>query len=357
MEGDPKAVKILKLFILGIFMIVNSYGQIFLQEKDRIFLYSFSTDKNTQQAKADPSKRNKLDEIVYVLRMPKTWTRENETLSRKSKIPSVRGVICICTWMKTAADLKDKIATYESSSFKHIIQFADENNLALVTWSNFGGYEISSSVDEMNKTQVQRYNAIFENRLLEWERGYKRVLFKYNLPKDSALIYGFSGGGQIAHRIALRRPQYFSGIHIHVNSSYDVPTSNAKNMVWLVTTGELEYGYKAATRFYKNMIDMGYSVIFKAGENLGHATNAQINALSLEFFKYVITFIPDPTNPNWKTPPVDKFYLMRHPIYVGDYLNNVAYPIENAVKHVSARKYMVALPTKSIATAWGNIIE
>lgn len=102
---------------------------------------------------------------------------------------------------------------------------------------------------------------------------------------------------------------------------------------------------------------MGYSVIFKAGENLGHATNAQINALSLEFFKYMITFIPDPTNPNWKTPPVDKFYLMRHPIYVGDYLNNVAYPIENAVKHVSARKYMVALPTKSIATAWGNIIE
>ena len=154
MEGDPKAVKILKLFILGIFMIVNSYGQISLQEKDRIFLYSFSTDKNTQQAKADPSKRNKLDEIVYVLRMPKTWTRENETLSRKSKIPSVRGVICICTWMKTAADLKDKIATYESSSFKHIIQFADENNLALLTWSNFGGYEISSSVDEMNKTQV-----------------------------------------------------------------------------------------------------------------------------------------------------------------------------------------------------------
>ena len=105
------------------------------------------------------------------------------------------------------------------------------------------------------------------------------------------------------------------------------------------------------------MIDMGYAVIFKAGENLGHATNSQINTLSLEFFRYMITFMPDPTNPDWLPPPVDKFYLMRHPIYVGDYLNNVVYPIECAVKNVSNRKYMVALPTKPIAQAWGNVIE
>ena len=71
----------------------------------------------------------------------------------------------------------------------------------------------------------------------------------------------------------------------------------------------------------------------------------------------MIPFMPDPTNPDWLPPPVDKFYLMRHPIYVGDYLNNVVYPIECAVKNVSNRKYMVALPTKPIAQAWGNVIE
>ena len=32
--------------------------------------------------------------------------------------------------------------------------------------------------------------------------------------------------------------------------------------------------------FYQKMIDLGYAVIIKAGENLEHATNAQINKLS-----------------------------------------------------------------------------
>jgi len=171
------------------------------------------------------------------------------------------------------------------------------------------------------------------------------------------MLYGFSGGAQIAHRIALRKPDYFSGIHIHVNSSYDTPTPKAKNLVWLVTTGELEYGYPAATRFYQKMIDLGYAVIFKAGENLGHSTNAQINNLSLEFFKYMINFVPDPSNPEWKSPPIDKFYLLRHPIYIGDYLNQVAYPVDKALSNVADRKYMVTLPTKPLAEAWGTIIE
>ena len=108
---------------------------------------------------------------------------------------------------------------------------------------------------------------------------------------------------------------------------------------------------------YENIFDRGRAVIFKAGENLGHATNAQIDNLSLEFFKYLINFVPDASNPNWVAPPIDKFYLLRHPIYVGDYLNQVAYPVESAVGNVADRKYMVSLPTKPLAKAWGTIIE
>ena len=36
-----------------------------------------------------------------------------------------------------------------------------------------------------------------------------------------------------------------------------------------------------------------YCVIFKAGENLGHTSTPQIEELSLEFFKYLFTFVPD----------------------------------------------------------------
>ena len=351
----------LKILILSLFTPLALFAQrgelpTFLSEKDRTFVFIKRTDAKTQTAKSDWRKCTKPEEITFVLRMPSSWTNEKDAAARETKTPCVRGLLAICTWDKDIEKLK-KILSFEDTPFKHLIRFADENNLAVITWQNFGGYLISTSSDEMTEKQSRNYDFMFNDRLSEWENGYRRVLHKYTLPKNSAMIYGFSGGGQIAHRIALRKPQYFSGIHIHVNSSYDTPTPNAKNIVWLVTTGELEYGYPAATRFYQKMIDLGYAVIFKAGENLGHSTNVQINRLSLEFFKYMINFVPDPSNPDWKAPPVDKFYLLRHPVYIGDYLNQVAYPTEMAMGKVADRKYMVTLPTKPIAKAWGTIIE
>ena len=352
--------KSIAIFILYAFPILlfpqTPKQEKYLPEPDRIFVSVQRTDAKTQAARFDWKKKTKLEEITYVIRMPSSWTKEKDTVARESKVPCIRGVLAICTWDKDSEKLKKNLS-YFDGNYKHLIKFADDNNLAVMTWANFGGYTVSTSSDEMDEKQSKNYDFMFNDRLSEWETGFRRVLHKYVLPKNATLIYGFSGGAQIPHRIALRKPQYFSGIHIHVNSSYDIPTPNAKNIVWLVTTGELEYGYLAATRFYQKMIDLGYAVIFKAGENLGHATNAQINNLSVEFFKYMINFVPDPSSPDWKAPPIDKFYLLRHPIYVGDYLNQVAYPTEKALGKVADRKYMVTLPTKPIAQAWGTIIE
>lgn len=329
-----------------------------LPEEKRIFVYSQSTDKKTQAAKADKSKENKLEEIFYVVRMPSSWNEAKDAEARKKKSFSVRGVLAVCTWHREEESLRNIVSgTDNRDHYEYFVKFADENNLALISWSNFGGYNISVSADEMTKEQSKYWDKVFSDRLSEWERGFKRVLHKYNLPKNSIMISAVSGGAQIAHRIAFRKPQYFSGIHIHVNSSYDTPTASAKNMLWLVTTGELEYGYPAAERFYKKMLDLDYCVMFKAGENLGHARNKQIIDLGLEFFRYLLTFVPDPSDPNWKAPPVDKFYMVKHPIYIGDYLNQVAYPTETALKHVADRKYMVPLPTKPMAERWGTIIE
>lgn len=350
---------LLRIFLLGLPLVAFTQmppPEQYVVEGDRIFMSVYRTDAKTQVAKKNWKKRNKLEEITYVVRMPQSWTKEKFENAKKTNIPCVRGVIAICTWNKLPNDLRNNL-TYSESYYKHLIKFADENNLAMLTWSNFGGYSPSVSTDEMSTRQVKDYEFIFNDRLSEWETGFKRVMNKFVLPKNAVMLYGFSGGAQIAHRMAMRKPQYFSGIHIHVNSSYDTPNANAKGIVWLVTTGELEYGYSAAKRFYERMIDLGCAVIFKAGENLGHATNAQIDNLSLEFFKYLINFVPDASNPNWVAPPIDKFYLLRHPIYVGDYLNQVAYSVESAVGNVADRKYMVSLPTKPLAKAWGTIIE
>lgn len=340
------------IFVFLIFSI-SAYSQI--PEADRIFSYKLSTDKNRPQNKNNPLKKDKLEEIFYFVRMPVSWTPAKDKVFLKKNIPAVRGVLILCTWGQTESYIKETISS--DGKFLHLVDFADQNNLALVTWSNFRGYSPSTSNDEMSKKQQAMQDALFEERLNEWERGFRLFFKRHNLPLENVLIYGFSGGAQMAHRIALRKPQYFSGIHIHVNSSYDVPTSKGKNIVWLVTTGELEYGYSSAQRFYKTMLDLGYSVIFKAGENLGHSTNPQINALSVEFFSYLLTFLPDYSNPDWTPPPVDKFYLIKYPAYIGDYLNQVVYPTEKASANIPSRHYMTPLPTKSIAKKWGTVLE
>ena len=127
-------------------------------------------------------------------------------------------------------------------------------------------------------------------------------------------------------------------------------------MLWLVTTGTREYGYPAAVRFYRRALEAGYHMIFRAEENLGHRMSPATWETSLAFFEYCLKFLPDARDPQWRRPPVDRFYLMRHPAYIGDYMNGEVFAREAAANHVDP-PLMVALPTRSIAEAWGTVLN
>jgi|GEM_PF-3158999 len=348
------------LLLFPLFLFAQIEG-IPLSETERIFKLEQKTDKNTQQSKqkakmGDKNLRSKLDEIIFFIRMPVSWTHEGAKVAKLNNAHSVKGVLAICTHHAQERPVKENLLSTTVDRFASLLNFADENDLAVITWSMFGGFQQGVSGDEMTHAEYKEYEKTFNDRLSEWERGFKRMISLYNLPSDAIIMYGISNGAQMAHRIVLRRPQYFSGIHIHVNSSYDKPTAGAEKVLWLVSTGDDEYGYPAGIRFYQKMLDMKYSVIFKVGANLGHADREDIQALSMEFFKYLLSFVPDARDKNWKAPPVDKFYLMKYPIYIGDYLNHVVYPLENAEKYIE-KDHMIALPTRPIAEAWGPIIE
>lgn len=329
-----------------------------------------NTGKNAHPGKAIPHKKKKKSEaiftvkmkkvdpdgIVFVVRMPSGWTPEKDKEAKEKGIKSVRGVFVICTWDKTPEALVRNVSLYKSK-FRNLINFADANGLAVMTWSNFGGYKAKKSSDEMGRKEAETSDKFFTERLAKWEYGLKRIVKRFNLPEDSYMGYGLSGGAQILHRMALRKPQYFSGIHVHVNSSYDIPTSKGKNVVWLISTGEFELGCPAATRFYQRMVKLGYCVIFKVGEHIGHSSSREIDALSLEFFKYLLPFIPNPGRAEWISPATDKYHLIKNPPYVGDYLNQVSYPVKNASGKIACEEYMVPLPTERIARAWGPIIK
>lgn len=285
--------------------------------------------------------------ITFFIRMPQTWVEDDEN-SR------VRGVLAYCTWDGDANKVEQGLSS-KKGKFPHLWKLADEHNLAIVTWTTKGLHSRNQSYFEISDEEQKQFDRAFDDVADTWERGYKRLAHKYELPLENVLLFGMSGGAQYAHRLVLRRPEYFAAVHIHINSSYDKPVPKGKEVLWLVTTGELEHGYDAAKRFYRDCIEMGYHVVFKAGENLGHAGRQDIYLLGAEFFKFNLTFIPDYGNPEWEKPPVEAEYFMRYPAYVGDLLNHQVFPVDRA-KYILPEN-LVSLPVKNVAEAWGPVFE
>lgn len=327
-----------------------------ISDSERIFAFDYRTSQREIKLNKGEKdqKRTASTNITFVVRMPKSWNPKLDKEARASNRPSTRGIIAFC-----AHDTKEKMIEEitKKAGYQYLIELADRYNLAVVTWSYIGGYDNEKSYYELERNDFLRISRRMDIIANEWEKGYRRTLSLFNLPKKDAMIYGVSAGAQVVHRIVMRKPQYFSGVFIHVNSSYDMPTKEASKVLWCISTGEFEYGYIAAEHFYKKLLDLDYCVLFKAFENIGHEITDDVKNFCSSFFEYLITFIPDTTNPNWKKPPIDKFYLVRYPTYIGDYQNQVAYPSELAKSKIPNRKYMVSLPTKQIAEAWGEVIE
>lgn len=317
-------------------------------EEERIFELKQNIAAN------DVALVNKLESLSIFLRMPSSWTPEKDKEYRKNGVKSVRGVLAFSCVSDSTPDARLNLSsTYH---YRTTMEFADKHNLAVIAWPNFRGYDLRKNAGDYTKEEWKKYNASFEIRTKYWEKAYKRLCAVYNLPEGDTIVYGISGGAQIAHRIVMRYPQYFAGIFMHVSASYDKPTNKVSKVLWFVSSGEADGGYRNAEQFYKQLLDAGCCTIFKAVENLGHDKNEQVEILFFKFYEYLLAFMPNANDPNWKAPPVDKFEMMKYPAYVGDYMNHVAYSPEKAEKNID-RKHMVALPTRPIAEAWGTIIE
>jgi hypothetical protein len=260
----------------------------------------------------------------------------------------VRGVLCVCTWKDTPDGVMGNLRSGP------LVNWAQKNGFALLSWSRLKFYTTGTSNDEMDDKADREWSRQFDIAARKWEYSIQELTRKYKLPSKDFLIDGISGGAQTAHRLALRKPEYFAGIHIHVNSSYDELTPGGKNIAWLVTTGEREFGYQASQRFYYGALELGYPMIYKAGEGLGHSGSPEIDKLTVAFFDYLLPFLPDYREKD-PQPKGDPYKLMRQPRYIGDWLNQQAVPFEK--RHLIQGRYQTALPTREVALAWGPLIE
>ena len=261
------------------------------------------------------------------------------------------GVMCMSLLARSPVEVREQIRGDSSERYGRLMKFAVENNLAIVAWGSHRLWDPNRNWDELPKAEAKKCDADFDLVAKAWDAGISFFVRKYGIPSSGYLMTGFSGSAQYAQRLAMRRPERFLAVHIHIASSFDVPTKGGSSILWCVTTGENELGYERSRRFFSAARDLGYPIVYKAYPGLGHEGNAQVISLGLACFRYALRESMratrlnggKPTKPDW----VDIFTSS---LDLADIFNQAVYSKFDYL--CVPAKFRMILPSTSIRDAW-----
>lgn len=273
----------------------------------------------------------------------------------------VKGVLAMCILANRVGDIRKKLQEQDpGAEVKGLIGFAEKHQLAVLCWGSTNLWNPRMSSDEQSKKVNREMDESFDDVAKAWERGVQELSKKYGIPDRNFMLWGQSGAAQWAHRLALRKPDYFLAVHVHIPSSFDQPTAEADKILWLLTTGELEAGYERATRFYAQCRALGYPMIFKAIMGIAHSGSPIADDLGLRFFEYALSVRDERArydrdrNDSFTRlkqrgpgPWLDSF---KNPEFYGDMVNQECFPAAK-VEMIPAA-FRVPIPTEILAAAW-----
>lgn len=279
------------------------------------------------------------------------------------------GTIAFCTWdwqsdrilakLRYRPDLKSLAAGGPVWEANNIIKYADEHNLAVLTWAVVQAWSLTGNSDELKPSERRDFEINFDKLCAAWEAGVKLLHDGNQMPDKDMLLYGLSRGAEWAHRLALRKPEHFLAVHVHISSAYDTPTLAANSVLWLLTTGELERGYERAIHFYAACRKLKYPILFKAFIGIGHQDTPLAWDLDHAFFDYALSLkeardkiIKDHALNMLSTAPISQSWLTSfyNPPYLGDLLNQEVFPISQG--DMIPPSLQVSLPTQRIVDMW-----
>ncbi len=283
-----------------------------------------------------------------------------------SDASDVKGVMALCVLSPSVEALKRELQKEEmDGDYRGLLGFANKHKLAIVAWGSRGFWDVGRNYDELAKERAKEIDKNFDIVADAWERGVKELCEKFGLPDRNFLIWGQSGSAQWAKRLCLRKPDYFLAIHIHVPSSFDRPTPEARKVLWCVTTGELETGYERSKRFVSDCQKLGYPIVYKAIPGLGHAGHPDTSALGFKFFEFALTQrkLREAFDEQEKSrmtsliqeqpeqiPPWPDIF--QNPAFYADVVNQEMFPAEQ--KEMIPEGFRISLPNEDIAKIWGK---
>lgn len=277
-------------------------------------------------------------EITIVLRLPAGHSAET---------PTARGILAFCTWQKETETLKQRLADDSGA----LSRFADKHGLALVTWNTETLWKTGRSHDQIGRAEAAAQRRNFDAVARAWSRGVTAICKEFDLPESGILLYGISRGAHYAQRLALRLPDRFLAVHIHVANSYDKPTSKAGSTLWLVTSGDLDRGRHNALSYYHESRKAGIPMVLKVANGLGHAGSPQIDRLRDAFFEYALRLRMAGENQG-RTPAQLMSEALENPPAVGEVLSQQVFPSADAV--FVPERQRIDLPSAELAHAWSR---
>lgn len=280
----------------------------------------------------------------------------------------VKGVMVLSMiWYGIDVARRDMQQPELRGDYRGLFRYANEHKLAILAW---GGpakhWDAGKNYDAMTEQAERSLDENLDNVADVWEKGVQEISEKYGLPKKDYLLWGVCRAAQWAHRLCLRKPDYFLATYLLIPGSFDKPTPEGSKVLWCLCTGERYGGYDNSLRWYKECRAMGYPIIYKAYEGLGHGTSGVSLGFAFKFFDFALTQKDQrdqydamrqsrissfqytnsgraliPWSPAFQNPP---FY--------GDIINQEMYPVAQA--DMIPEGLRTSLPTKELADYWIN---
>jgi hypothetical protein len=279
-----------------------------------------------------------------------------------------KGVLCMSMLAGDVEGVKRQLQGFEvGQDVGDILKFAQDHKLVIIAWGAHNLWDPQKNWDDLTPDEAFQADKAFDQVANAWDTGVQYFIKEDGIPKNGYLMIGFSASAQYACRLALRKPDYFLAVHVHVPSSFDKPTPEGRKILWCLTTGELESGHARSLRFYAQCRELGYPMIYKAAVGIGHEYSSVAGNLGLKFFEYALSvrdqraaYDDSLTNPLAQLqaqqtdsaagqPWIESF---RKPAFVGDVVNQEIFPF-NQVSMIP-EKFRTPLPTKEIADAWNQ---
>ena len=283
----------------------------------------------------------------------KTGVEKQPELTMVLRLPTgvnPKGLLAFCTWQNETQSLQKAVLNDANPP----VAWALNKGFAVLTWNTAHVWVGGKSHGELDRRADQLLDAEFDQVSRAWDYGLLRFARKNGLPTEGIFLYGISGGAHWAHRLAMRKPSRFLAVHIHVANSFDKPFNQASRILWLVSSGDLDFGKDASRQFYDNCRQANYPIVLKLKRGLGHQGDPEIDQLRNTFFDYALALSYQEIKGG--RPP---FEIMREsiasPSYIGDLINESVVPTSR-ISEIPLNQH-IPLPNRDIAQDWGRILE